>query len=886
MTTAVIATKFFIPKPRPGMVARPRLISRLDNCLQCKVGILSASAGSGKTTLLGEWIAGCNQPVAWLSLDSSDSEPSRFLTYLVASIQTIYPTIGAGLTEVLQSPQLPPIELLLTNLLNELADIPEDFFLILDDYHVIDSLAVDQILAFLVEHVPPQLHLIISSREDPPLPLARLRAKGQLIEIRLADLRFTPDETTDFLNHGMHLNLTEQDIMALSARTEGWITGLQLAAISMQGENPVQFIHSFTGSHRYILDYLVEEVLQKQTQQIQQFLMQTSILDRFCAPLCGALLQLPASEAQTTLSFLESTNLFIIPLDLERRWFRYHHLFSELLRQRLGQFHSPAEVTELHIRASQWYESNNQITEAFKHASLAQDIERAERLIDCKNMPLHLRSVAMLILEWLASLSVEVKNVHPGLWVKSATIALLAGQTSGVTEKLQAAEQALQTIDPMVLKKTPDQLDANIRSQLGKIACARATLALTHYDPATMNSQAQRALAYLPETDLAFRFTANWALTNASLFLGDRATAAHACRECIHISQKSGDVFSNILSLSNLGEIQELQNQLCQAHETYQQVLNLAGEQPNPNIGEVHLGLARIDYEWNDLQSAEQHALQGLAISKQFDSLIDRYLLCEVFLARLELAKENPSEAASLLAQTEKSARQNNFLLRLPEIADTQILVLLRQNNLDTAAQLADQYNLSLNKARVLLAMRESFAALEILKSLHQEMEAKNWQDVQLKVIVLKAIAFYQYGNVESAFGLLDEALSLAESSGFIRLFVDEGEPMRSLLTEFQSAMKKSPVSIDQSKAAYITKLLASFSTEPTTGQSSTIDPITQREIEILKLIAQGLSNQEIGTRLFIALDTVKGHNRRIFEKLQVKRRTEAVARARELGYL
>jgi LuxR family maltose regulon positive regulatory protein len=879
MPTPILATKLYIPPPRAKIVSRPRLIEQLNQGLtsEHKLTIISASAGFGKTTLVSEWVAGCGRPVAWLSLDEGDNDLLRFISYLITALRSIKAGIGEGLLAAIQSPQPPPTESILTTLLNEITTISDGFIFVLDDYHIIDSKSVDNALTFLVEHLPPQMHLVIATREDPPLPLARLRVRDQLTELRAADLRFTPAEAAEFLNQMMGLNLAAEDIAALDKRTEGWIAGLQLAALSMQGRalrEAASFIKSFTGSHHFVLDYLIEEVLQQQSESVQTFLLHTSILDRMCGPLCNAVLLDSSTSGQETLEYLERANLFIVPLDNERRWYRYHHLFGDLLRQRLGLSLTAEAIAEDHIRASEWHENNSLMLEAFHHATAANDVERVERLIQSKEMPLHLRDVATAVLDWLALLPPRVLDAKPWLRVRSATLALMAGQTTGVEEKLQAAEKALQNIEA----------DATTRDLIGQIACARATLALTRYEPEAMLTQARRALEYLHPDNLSFRFTANWALASASILQGDRATAAQASMEGVSISQKSGDVFSTILATTNLGMVQESENQLYLAAETYRSILPLFGDHPQPNAAEAHLGLAHIHYEWNDLDSAEQHGEQSLQLARQYDRVIDRFIVSEVFLSRLKLARGDVDGAATLLAQTEQSARQKNFILRLPEIAAAQVLVLLRQGNLDAAADLAQTHELPLSRARVLLAQGDTSATLAVLEPLRQQMEAKGWVDERLKVMVLQAVALHIHGEEDQAVQLLGDTLALAEPGGFIRIFLDEGLPMAQLLSEAASR------GVNQN---YIGKLLAAFESETKdegrTAEpsfSSLVEPLSQRELEVLRLIAEGLSNQEICERFFLALDTVKGHNRRIFNKLQVQRRTEAIARARELGLI
>jgi LuxR family maltose regulon positive regulatory protein len=897
----ILTTKLYIPPPPPKVVPRPRLSERLNAGLHRKLTLISAPAGFGKTTLVSAWVAGCDRQVAWLSLDEADSDPILFLTYLVAALRTVVPNIGEGLLGVLQSPQPPPTESILTSLLNEITTIPDNFVLVLDDYHVIDAKPIDQALTFLLEHLPPQMHLVIATREDPQLPLARLRARDQLTELRAADLRFTSSEAVGFLNQVMGLNLSAEDIAALETRTEGWIAGLQLAAISMQGhKDTTGFVKSFTGGHHFVMDYLVEEVLQQQSESVQAFLLRTSILDRMCGPLCDAVLLDASAPGQEVLEYLEHTNLFIVPLDNERRWYRYHHLFADLLRQRLRQtttddrrqstddrrranpssiVYGPSSVPELHKRASQWYEDNGLAIEAFHHAVAANDFERTIRIVQGRGIPLHFRGVVTAILDWLESLPRTVLDAWPSLWATYASLLLVSGQTTGVEEKLQVAEAALQGTEA----------DDKTRPLIGQIAAARATLALTRYDVETMLAQSRRALEYLHPNNLSLRANANWTIGYAYFLQGDRAAARQALTEAISLSQAAGNIFTTILATIGLGNAQEADNQLYQAADTYRHVLQLAGDQPLQIIYEAHLGLARVLYEWNDLEDAEQHGRKSLELARQYDRVIDRFIVCEVFLARLKLAQGDVSGTAAILAQASQSAHQQNFVYRIPEVAAAQVVTLLRQGNLAAASELAQTHNLPLSQARVHMALGDTSAALAVLGPLRHEMEAKGWEDERLKVMVLQAVALHTQGEKDNALQALGDALALAEPGGFLRIFLDEGIPMAQLLAE---AVRRGIM------PNYIAKLLAVFqnttqgrgrTAEPSPSvfrPSSMTEPLSQRELEVLQLISQGLSNHEIGERLFLALDTVKGHNRKIFDKLQVERRTEAVARARELGLL
>ena len=427
MSTPILATKLYIPPPRPKVVLRPRLIERLNEGLDRKLTLISAPAGFGKTTLVSEWVAGSERPAAWLSLDEGDNDPTRFLTYLVAALQTIAPDIGEGVLSVLQSPQPPPTESILTALLNEITAVPDDFVLVLDDYHVIDARPVDAALTFLLEHLPPQMHLVITTREDPQLPLARLRARGQLTELRAADLRFTPSEAAAFLNEVMGLNLSAEDIAALETRTEGWIAGLQLAALSMRGREDVPgFIRAFAGDNRYIVDYLVEEVLQRQPERVRSFLLQTSILDRLSGPLCDAVTG--QEEGNALLEALERGNFFVVPLDDRRHWYRYHHLFADVLHAHL-MAEQPDQVPTLHRRASEWYEQHGSAADAIRHALAAEDFERAADLVELAVPAMRRSRQEATLLGWLKALPDELIQCRPVLSVAYAGTLLQAASS-------------------------------------------------------------------------------------------------------------------------------------------------------------------------------------------------------------------------------------------------------------------------------------------------------------------------------------------------------------------------------------------------------------------------------------------------------------------------
>ena len=872
MSTPILATKLYIPSPPPDVVLRPRLVERLNDGLHRKLTLISAPAGFGKTTLVGEWVAGSDRQVAWLSLDEGDNDHTRFLIHLVAAVRTIAATLGEAVLSMLDSPQPPSTESILTALLNEITTIPDDFVLVIDDYHVIDAKPVDAALTFLLEHLPPQMRLVIATREDPQLPLARLRGGGQLSELRVTDLRFTPAEAAEFLNQSMGLNLSADDIATLESRTEGWIAGLQLAALSLQGHpDATSFIQSFTGSHHFVLDYLLEEVLQRQSESVQKFLLRTSILENLCGPLCDAVLRDPTAFGQATLEYLERANLFLVPLDDERRWYRYHHLFADLLRQRLHQSSASfpgdaaGDVTELHRRASQWYEDHGLEIEAFHHAAAANDVERAERLIEGQGVPLQFRGAGAPVLKWLESLPTTALNARPALWVTYATALFFVGQHTAVEQKLKAAEAALQSTVP----------DDKPRDLVGRIASIRATLAIIQRDVETIIGQSRRALEYLHPDNLPIRTAATYTLGYACQLQGDRVAASRAYAEIIRNSKSFGDSIYTIAATLSLGQIQETNNQLPLATKSYEHVLQLVGDPPRGLACEAHLGLARICYEWNDLEGAQQHGQQSVQLTRQMESL-DTFASYGVFLARLRLAQGDVPGAASILDEVEEFLHQHDFMSRIPDVAAAQVLTLLRQGHLAAAARLANTHELAVSQARVHLAGGDTSSALTVLEPWRQQVEAKGWADERLKVMILQAVALQAHGDTDTAVQLLFDALALAEPGGFVRSFVDEGMPMAQLL---------SAAAAHGSVSDYIAKLLAFFEdTDHRRSAQPLIEPLSPREMEVLRLITQGLSNHEIGERLFLALDTVKGHNRKIFGKLQVQRRTEAVARARELG--
>ncbi len=884
-----------MPPPRSAVVARPRLIERLNEGKRRKLTLVCASAGSGKTTLVSEWLGQLPVPAAWLSLDEGDNDPARFLAYLFAALGTVSKEIGAGALGLLDSPQPPAAETVLTGLLNELAAIPDAFVLVLDDYHAIASEAIDRAVAFLLERMPPQMHVVMMTRADPRLAVARLRVRNQLTEIRAEDLRFTAQEADEFLNRVMGLKLSPEEIGWLEDRTEGWIAGLQLAALSLQGQPEAgRFVSSFTGGNRYVLDYLVEEVLRQQPDSVREFLRRTAILDRMCGPLCDAVFggnegerRVDRPSGQAMLEFLERSNLFVIPLDDERRWYRYHHLFADLLRQRkLHGDEAPPNgeagtaEADLHLRASLWFEQEGLEIEAFRHAAAANDTARAARLLEGGGMPLLFRGAVAPVRQWLESLPEDVLDAHPSLWVQSASALLLAGQTSGVEPKLLAAELALSNVEH----------HAKTRDLIGHIASIRATMAVSRHEAETILSESRRALSFLHPDNLPVRTATTWTLGYAYQLKGDRAAAGQAYAEALSISETIGHVIVAMMAALGLGMIQEADNRLYSAAATYERVIRIAGNPPPPAACEAYLGLARIHYEWNDLDAAERYAAAAAGLARQLEQS-DRIVAGEAFQARLKLARGEFGAAAALLAAAEDAALRHGFENQLSRIADIQALTLLRQGHSEAAARLAQAYGLDGRLVQAYLAQGDVFAARAALEKWRRDAETKGWADERLKALVLLAVAQRTQGDERLAERTLADALAMAEPGGYVRLFVEEGEDLLRLLDRI-AARNFMP--------EYVGKLLSAFragmsvddgvydraSFKPSKLPASLPEPLSERESEILGLIAQGLSNQEICDRLFLALSTVKGYNRNLFGKLQVSRRTEAVARARELGLL
>ena len=910
MPTPILATKLYVSPPRPKAVLRPRLIERLNEGLQRRLILVSAPAGFGKTTLLGEWLAGCGRAGAWLSLDEGDSDPTRFLTYLVASLQTIAVDIGEGLLGALQSPQPPPTESILTALLNEIAAVEDDFVLVLDDYHVVDARAVEDALAFLIEHLPPRMHLVIATREDPNLPLARLRARDQLSELRAADLRFTPSEAAEFLKGVMGLDLSAEDVAALETRTEGWIAGLQLAALSMRGREDVPgFVRAFAGDNRYVVDYLVEEILQRQPERIRDFLLRTSILDRLSGPLCEAVTG--QEDGRGMLKALERSNLFVVPLDDRRQWFRYHHLFADVLHAQLMTEQSD-QVPTLHRRASEWYEQNGLRADAIRHALAAEDFGRAADLVELAVPAMRRSRQEATLLGWLKALPEELFRVRPVLNVHYAGTLLQSGELESVEARLRDAEQWLDTTAEVGERPEPSSAamgvaaEAEFRRLPGAIAVYRAGIAMALGDVPETVAYARRALDLAVEDDHFWRGAAAALLGLASWTSGDLEAAHRSYADGMASLQKAGNISDAVGGAMTSADIRNAQGRLRDAMRTYERALRLAAEHGDPvmrGTADMHVGMGEIHRERNDLHAATRHLLGSKEQGEHTGFPQYRYRW-RVAMARIREAQGDLNGALELLDEAEH-LYVSDFHPNVRPIAASKARVWVMQGRLGEALDWARERGLSahddlgylrefehITLTRVLLARyksdREERSIHEttgLLERLLKAAEEGGRMGSVIEVLVLQALAHEAKGDIPAALVPLERALALAGPEGYVRIFVDEGMPMAQLLSE-AAAHGIMP--------DYTARLLAVCETEERKGEDeshlppaqSLTEPLSQRELEVLRLIAQGLSNREISERLFLAVITVKGHNRNIFRKLQVRRRTEAIARARELGLL
>ena len=908
MPTPIVATKLYMPAHRSRIVARPRLIERLDAGLDGRLTLISAAAGFGKTTLVSAWVAGCGRPAAWLSLDEGDSDPARFLAYLIAALQTIAPSVGQGALAALQAPQPPP-EAVLTAVLNDLAALPDRLMLVLDDYHTVDAPAVDQAVAFLLQNLPPHLHLVIATREDPALPLARLRARGQLTELRAADLRFTPDEAAEFLNQVMGLTLSAGELAALEARTEGWIAGLQLAALSMQGRaETAAFVRSFAGSHRFVLDYLVEEVLLRQPDRVRAFLLQTSILDRLSGPLCDAVTGQEGSGS--VLETLERGNLFILPLDDRRQWVRYHHLFADVLYTRLIEEQADL-VSGLHRRASRWFEQNDLPAEAIDHALLGRDLERAAALIERVWLPMDLSYQSAAWLRWAQQLPDEVIRVHPVLCLGYAWALLNAGDLEASEARLRDAER---WIDPA--PEAAAQMvvvdEATYQALPAAIASARAYCASAQGDIPGAIGHARQALALAAQDDVVRRAQATSLLGLAEYASGDLPAAERSLLAFQATARQSGDMASAQGITFILADIWLALGRLRKAISAYQQTLRQAVKQTPLPVGasDLYRGLSELLCQQGDLSAAAEYLAiaQKVGEQAQLTGWPHRLAATQAYL------KEAQGDLDGALTSLDEAERLS-IREPLPDvrpIAARRARVWIRQGRWREADDWVREQGLSpddalsygrefehLTLARVLIARYRSDgdeesirAALRLLERLWQAAEDGGRAGSALEALVLQALTRRAQGDGAAAAALLARALALAEPEGYVRLFVGEGEEMQLLLAAGRGQIDKQKHGDRQKLIRYVDELLAAFpptampQSEIKNQDSEWVEPLSERELDVLRLLATELSGPEIAGRLSVSLNTLRTHTKNIYSKLGASSRRAAIRRAEELGLL
>ncbi len=904
MLTPLLATKLYIPPIRREVVPRPRLLERLDEGLHHKLTLVSAPAGFGKTTLLSEWLMTADRwtiaddglpTAAWLSLDAEDNELGRFLSYLVAALATVAPDVGQAAGNLLRLPQLPPTETILTILINELCSLSTDLVLILEDYHTIEAGAIHGALTFLLDNLPSQVHLVISTRADPPMPLSRWRSRGMMIEIHAEHLRFTLQESVAYLNDVMNLHLVAEDVAALNQRTEGWIVGLQMAALALQGKVSQQdasaFVQAFSGSHHYILDYLVEEVLAYQSDKLQTFLLQTSILSQLAGPLCDAVTG--REDGQQTLEVLDTANLFLVPLDDERRWYRYHHLFAEVLRVRLQRTAGKESLAPFHIRASEWYEDCGEVTEAFRHAVAAHDFERAARLIEGNWLRVGHAGQMNTVLRWLQLMPEEVVRARPMLSGAFAWVLWLTGRMDAVEPYLDAAgviwerQAAEGTMDPDHARWQAGgpALRTNLARHRGQlqeaIRFARQTLELAVPDDALLLSYGHLGLAH------AYRE------------LGDYEQSLSAYVKGMPLARAAGNFAAANIAAFYLSRVLQLQGHLHQAAEAVREALQFTagvGMGPSPASGILHVGLASLLCEWNELPQAQEHLAQGQELAR-LGGHHENLRNSGIVLARLRLVQGDLAGALAAIREAEKATAAAEMPLASAELAAYKARVWLAQGNLAAAARWAEiaaqrpgqdrgytRQIEAITLARVLFAQGRLEQALSQLAVCQQETERSGGLGWGVEIGILRALVQEALGHRADALADLERALVQAEPEGYVRLFVDEGEPLAVLLRRTASLGVARP---------YARRLLdalgqATAKQEPAAapGPSPLIEPLTEREMEVLHLMAAGLSNREIADELVLAMGTVKAHLHNIYGKLGVRGRAQAAARARELHLL
>jgi ATP/maltotriose-dependent transcriptional regulator MalT len=906
----LLATKVFVPRPRPDLVPRPRLLARLDAGLDPgRCSLLSAPAGAGKTSLLAAWLAQLDRPVAWLTLDERDQAADQVLRYLVAALQAMAPDCGRGVLAWLEAPRPPPPEVMVTSLVNDLAALPAPGLLILDDYHLVRAPDVHAAVAFLLDHLPPTLHLVIASREDPPLPLPRLRARHQLTEVRAADLGFSLEEAAAFLGEGMGLRLAEEDVAALVERTEGWAAGLQLAGLALRDRpDPAAFVAAFTGGHRLVADYLLAEVLDRQPASTRRFLLATSVLDRLCAPLCDAVAP-DAGDSQGVLEELEQANLFLVPLDDERVWYRYHHLLADALRARLAREAGAEAAASLHRRAGAWFGREGLLPEAIGHALAGDAAEDAATWIEALAPSMFATmSIHKTLTAWLAALPEPVARARPLLCLAQAWLHIHRVELEPATTWIDAATRALPAADD------------DARPARGAVAATRAYLATVLPDAAPDHAVgwAERALADLAPDDVAFRGIAGLSLGQAALALGRLDRAERAFAEVAAASRAAGLVQGSLTAATQQVNVQRLRGARRQALATGRATLAWASEHVVPStVGRLRTVLAELLLDEDDLEAALPLATDGLADLREFGNAPPLVLLASLPLVRLRLAQGDAAAAGAVLAEVRPLVQHGPFAMVTQLLEAAEARVRLGQGDAVAAAAwaaavawaapvepsaLADVLRFAaaaveaagVTPARVLVVQGRTTGDAALLQQAERHLEAA-WQLVEghglgwlrLRVLILRALLADAKGDRKAALGSLAAAVAQAEPEGVTRPFLDEGGPMAALLADLLVAARDGRKVAGGASPAFLGTLLAAFPGQaPGPRRTGLVEPLTEREQEVLRLLAAGRSNADMAAELFVEQSTVKTHLIHLYRKLGAHSRTQTVARARALGLL
>jgi LuxR family transcriptional regulator, maltose regulon positive regulatory protein len=906
----LLATKLHVPRPRPGLVARPRLVEALGEGLARRLILVCAPAGFGKTALLADWARRGNRPVAWLSLDAGDNDPARFWRHAVAALDRVRPGMAERAGPLLGPPAPASFEGLVTALINELAAQPGggELLLVLDDYHLIDTQQVHDSLLFLLEHLPPGVHLVLASRSDPPLPLARMRARAQLAELRAGDLRFTAEEAAALLREAVDGDLPGAAVAALAARTEGWAAGLQLAALSLRGQPDVTaFVAAFSGSHRYVLDYLAGEVLEGQTDQVREFLLETSVLERLSGRLCDAVTG--RTDSQAMLEQVERANLFLMPLDAVRGWWRYHQLFADLLRARLKQ-QQPGRVAALHHNAAAWCEEHGLADDAVRHALAAGDTTWAARLIERHFDETFWPGERTTVQRWLSALPAELASSRPRLCLVRAVLALAGSDAEGAGPPLDAAERAFKAATDEPFEPSAGKAASLLVNVPAAIALGRASLAQLRGDADGTAAFASQTLAKTGEGESMLDSTARWLLAMAEWLRGRVAEAERAFAASITGWRAAGERYSAAYGCHHLGQVQRAQGRLDAAVGTYQQALEITaapGRPAMPAAGIALIGTGEVAYQRNELDAALRQVTEGIERCRQL-TYTQPLATGLAALAWIRQANGDPGGAREAIADAERVAPGPDVTSLLNPVPAQRARLLLAQGEVAAAARWVEVRGLApddepgylrepeyLVLARVLLAQDRPGPALALLGRLHAAATAQDRTGSVIEIGALRALALAADGEEAAAVDALARALMLGFPQGYVRVFADEGPPMAASVARLIAAQKADQAAARDIPLGYLAQLLRAFGQEPAapgTGRAAAAavpglaEQLTARELEILALLAAGTPNPRIAEQLVVSLDTVKKHVSHVLGKLGAANRTEAVTRARQLGLI